>query len=237
MWESLALIGGQAISSLVNSILGQKTARQNTERTIQGQKELAEYAYSKDLEMWNRQNQYNLPLNQMQRFKDAGLNPNLVFSKGSPGNAQVLPKYNAPTIKYENLPIQVPNLVGTYFDIKTKKANASYLESKANKEEQLAETANLNKHIKAAQLLGKDYVMKLSNFPWIDSTDKNVKYVPWTTSPMFTKQMQELSKTSGQIQLIDTQKRLKEQELELYKLLKGSGALAPWFRMIIGLMR
>lgn len=32
-------------------------------------------------EMWNKQNEYNLPVNQLQRIKAAGLNPNLVFGQ------------------------------------------------------------------------------------------------------------------------------------------------------------
>lgn len=43
-----------------------------------------------DLDMWNRQNQFNSPEAQMQRFKDAGLNPNLIYGQGNPGNAQGL---------------------------------------------------------------------------------------------------------------------------------------------------
>lgn len=38
--------------------------------------------------MWDRQNEYNLPSAQMQRFKDAGLNPNLIYGQGTAGNAE-----------------------------------------------------------------------------------------------------------------------------------------------------
>lgn len=40
-----------------------------------------------NLDMWNRANVYNSPASQMQRFKDAGLNPNLIYSKGTAGQA------------------------------------------------------------------------------------------------------------------------------------------------------
>lgn len=33
--------------------------------------------------MWNRQNQYNLPINQMARLKEAGINPNLAFGSAA----------------------------------------------------------------------------------------------------------------------------------------------------------
>lgn len=37
-------------------------------------------------ELIDYQNQYNTPVNQMQRFADAGLNPNLIYGMGSNGN-------------------------------------------------------------------------------------------------------------------------------------------------------
>ena len=40
------------------------------------------------LDMWERQNAYNTPSKQMQRLKDAGLNPALMYGQGNVGNAQ-----------------------------------------------------------------------------------------------------------------------------------------------------
>lgn len=34
----------------------------------------------------DKYNEYNTPLNQMKRFKEAGLNPHLIYGQGSPGN-------------------------------------------------------------------------------------------------------------------------------------------------------
>ena len=39
------------------------------------------------LEMWGKNNAYNTPQMQMERFKAAGLNPHLIYGQGSPGNA------------------------------------------------------------------------------------------------------------------------------------------------------
>jgi len=39
------------------------------------------------IEFWNMQNEYNSPQAQMKRFQDAGLNKNLVYSQGNPGNS------------------------------------------------------------------------------------------------------------------------------------------------------
>lgn len=37
--------------------------------------------------MWNLQNEYNKPINQMRRYEEAGLNPLLIYNQGNPGNA------------------------------------------------------------------------------------------------------------------------------------------------------
>lgn len=49
-----------------------------------------------NLEMWNKQNEYNSPQAQMQRFAEAGLNPNLIYSHGSNGNNAQAAQKNAP---------------------------------------------------------------------------------------------------------------------------------------------
>jgi hypothetical protein len=58
-----------------------------------------------DLEQWQRKNQYNHPLEQMRRLKDAGLNPNLIYgsSPGSAvGNADGIHAGKAPEYKLDN---------------------------------------------------------------------------------------------------------------------------------------
>lgn len=50
---------------------------------------LAKWQYQANLEQWQRENEYNSPAAQMQRYQDAGLNPNLIYgqqnlSAGSP---------------------------------------------------------------------------------------------------------------------------------------------------------
>lgn len=93
-----ALIGLGAAGSIWQ---GQQN-RQNIKDQLAGNMQLAQYAYSKDLEMWNRQNQYNTPQMQMKRYMEAGLNPNMIYGQGSPGNATQLPKFNAPSVDYSS---------------------------------------------------------------------------------------------------------------------------------------
>lgn len=44
------------------------------------------------------QNEYNSPASQMERFRDAGLNPHLIYSQGSAGNQPSATQYESPDI-------------------------------------------------------------------------------------------------------------------------------------------
>lgn len=90
------------------------------------QMKLAEYGYSNDLEMWNKQNQYNTPTAQMERLKAAGLNPALVYGNGAVGNTSgSIPHYNTPTVNRNEARFTAPELlsiINQYQDSKYKSA-------------------------------------------------------------------------------------------------------------------
>lgn len=55
--------------------------------------------------LWNKKNvdamnRYNSPASQMQRYQAAGLNPNLIYGQGTPGNQTVLPEITAPSFSF-----------------------------------------------------------------------------------------------------------------------------------------
>lgn len=70
-------IGGSALLSGITSLFtgssNRKIAREQNDLQIR----LANQKYAKDLEQWNRENEYNSPLAQKQRLLAAGLNPAL----------------------------------------------------------------------------------------------------------------------------------------------------------------
>lgn len=51
-------------------------------------------------DLWREQAAYNTPKNQMLRYQEAGLNPNLVYSQGNPGNMASSPTMQAPKIDF-----------------------------------------------------------------------------------------------------------------------------------------
>lgn len=118
---------GQAIgglAGLASNLIGGFISNRSQDKTARENKELAEYSYSKDLEMWNRTNEYNLPSSQMARLREAGLNPNLVYGSGAAKTeAATMPKYNAPTMDYNYKPMLDPlQALGAFQDFQLRGA-------------------------------------------------------------------------------------------------------------------
>lgn len=130
----LAGLAGSAISAW-----GQRRTNQaNVDNAIQQQ----QMAQNWNLEQWHRQNQYNTPKAQMERFKQAGLNPNLIYGQGSPGNAaQVAPAKSGYAERKNDL-LSFQNLGG----LAASAAQASNIE----KQGQLLEAQALNQASQAA---------------------------------------------------------------------------------------
>lgn len=87
-WTALAAAGVTALSGVANSA---STGKMNKKNRKFSEK------------MWNKQNEYNHPVAQMARLKEAGLNPHLVYgqsSGGTAGNADApkVPEGQAPKI-------------------------------------------------------------------------------------------------------------------------------------------
>lgn len=61
-------------------------------------KKLAEQQNQYNLDMWKMQAEYNSPQAQMQRFSEAGLNPNLIYGQGSNGNMANAPQKVTPQV-------------------------------------------------------------------------------------------------------------------------------------------
>lgn len=92
-WFDLA---GAAIGGLA-SVFGTSQQNRNIDKQIKAQQQenvknrqynlmLAKQQNQWNLEQWNRENAYNDPTAQMQRLRNAGLNPDLVYGSGSAAN-------------------------------------------------------------------------------------------------------------------------------------------------------
>ena len=84
------------LGSIVGSAISGAFGMAGEKLRYENEKELASQQNQYNLDMWRMQNEYNSPAAQMQRFKEAGLNPNLIYGQGSNGNSQTAPHMVTP---------------------------------------------------------------------------------------------------------------------------------------------
>lgn len=79
-----AAIGG--VASGIGTIVGSNKSANAQRATNEANIRLASLQNKWNIEQWQRENAYNSPEAQMQRLKQAGLNPNLAYEKGTVNN-------------------------------------------------------------------------------------------------------------------------------------------------------
>lgn len=91
-------------SGMLGSWIAGRYNKKNVQRTNEAQQKLAEYSYEQQRQMIQEQNEYNSPLAQVQRYQDAGLNPNLMYGNIEAGNQGQIAKYEAPRVETPTAP-------------------------------------------------------------------------------------------------------------------------------------
>lgn len=116
--DTTAQFTGNIISDGLQMIENQKNRRFNHEE--------AELAYQRQIAMMDKQNAYNTPLAQMQRYKDAGLNPNLIVGGQSniSAPAAAAPQAAGANGSISPMPLQTHMLDAALADAQIKKLNA-----------------------------------------------------------------------------------------------------------------
>jgi len=101
-WMGIAAAGIGAAGSLIGGIGKGRKARHEAhlmnERNIAFQQEVNQQNIDWNEKMWDKTNQYNSPLMQMARFKEAGLNPHLIYGQGTIAQQPHEPNLTAPSV-------------------------------------------------------------------------------------------------------------------------------------------
>lgn len=87
-----------ALLGFTGSLIGGVAQENSVTKSILANKELAMYGYDQQKQMIREQNAYNSPAAQVQRYQEAGLNPNLIYGNIDPGNQSQIAKYDRPQI-------------------------------------------------------------------------------------------------------------------------------------------
>lgn len=89
-------LGSQFALNTASGLINQAFAKRNARIQAKYNKELMQYQNELQQQNIDKQNLYNSPAQQMQRYQDAGLNPNLIYGQGSNGNQSSVPSVNSP---------------------------------------------------------------------------------------------------------------------------------------------
>lgn len=114
--------------------LGVFTQAAQNRKSRQFSREMYQRQFDDNIRLWEMQNEYNSPARQMERLKDAGLNPAMMYGKGASAGLASTPK--SPEVKSAQFqapdwsPIgdAVGNSIDKYFDTKIKKAQHDNLQ-------------------------------------------------------------------------------------------------------------
>ena len=125
------------IQNIAGALFGANTARKGQQRTFENNRRLMQMQQRYDKQMYDYQNAYNTPANQMQRLKDAGLNPALMYGQGTTGNASNQPKAQTIPTTFSGLEIAQSAAAGAQLSV----MNAQRRNLEANAALTTAETA------------------------------------------------------------------------------------------------
>lgn len=132
----LGLLLGGLGGGLLQTVSNIFTNRQNVsaqedinKRNIEATRAANDLSRQWSLDDWNRQNAYNSPLQQMNRLREAGLNPALVYGNGAQAATAMVktPTASAPTQEAPRMaPVQTPDIgsvIGQYYQLQSLQAD------------------------------------------------------------------------------------------------------------------
>lgn len=154
-------VGGALLNAglgVVGNFLGNKQAEKNQQK--QNEFNAAEAQKTRDWQemMWNKNNEYNTPLAQVNRLQEAGLNPNLIYGNGTMQNVSPMASSGAQASSTpfndsiaarhaKNFDAMMRGLQTaiTMQELKNKKAEGDNIESNTNKNNAEAEESKQRK--------------------------------------------------------------------------------------------
>ncbi|WNK14801.1 MAG: DNA pilot protein [Microvirus sp.] len=141
-----ATLGGNVLGATINGLFQNHQNKVNYKRSI----EMYERQKADDYSKMSAENAYNSPQQQMQRFKEAGLNPHLIYGNGTSSSTSVhgdSPSHNMPNMPAPQIQPDLGSQgIGAYQNVMVKEAQTDNLKV-------LARVAGQEELLKAAQIL------------------------------------------------------------------------------------
>lgn len=137
----------QMLLGIGSQIVNQTNQAYASRQQQQASMEATRMQYAMEYQQWLRQNEYNLPINQMKRLREAGLNPNLVYGNGTvTGNTTS--NMPVPRVPVYNVPkMTLPDIIGMYQDFRIRNLQTDNLEQQNRIDKANADIAELNRDL------------------------------------------------------------------------------------------
>lgn len=162
-----AILGGASLGSgIFGSIFNSNSQKKANKAQMDFQKEMYERQRADSLADWQMEADYNSPKAQMQRLKDANLNPNLVYGHGADAQMGSVrsssPGSYSPTAPELDLGF-VPQSLGMIYDIQLKDAQKDNLQAARAVQEQdvLLKAAQIQNTLQDVHT--KEFDLKMKN--------------------------------------------------------------------------
>lgn len=167
------IAGGAALGS---AIYGGVSAGKMNKRAVKFQREMFEKQGQRELDYWHMQNQYNLPSEQMQRLKDAGLNPNLVYGSGADAQSAPLKAGGAPSMPAQHSEaIDLSSVAQTALATKQIQANINRTEAETERIRQGTDIGQFE--LQAMQEIGQSRFTKAMEAKTVNATSQDIKSI------------------------------------------------------------
>lgn len=150
MWWSLAAAG-------ISALTGALSARR---------------ANKKNQKLYEETKRYNSPLQQMSRFRAAGLNPNLIYTQKN--EAGPAPAWQSPNFDFSSI-ANVPNELNTYQNIKESESRVDNLKQQNKLLDSQILSMNIQNYFDA-QIKPRELAFLNKQ---IDQIDKNIANIDW----------------------------------------------------------
>lgn len=116
---------GSGIGALSNIYTNQQNIRyqqQANEQNIQLQREINQQNIDEQWKMWEATNKYNSPVEQMARYRAAGLNPNLIYGQSNTAQSMNVGTASAPQVQSKKVDYnQMASIASSYLSLLSQK--------------------------------------------------------------------------------------------------------------------
>lgn len=124
-----ALAGG--LLGIGSNLLGNRSIAKQNQLSQKFSREMYDKQFEDNIKLWNMQNAYNDPRAQMERLRNAGLNPNLVYggsSGGAAGTAGSIASTDHMPAEFRSAQFtEAASSINQYFDLAIKQAQVNNL--------------------------------------------------------------------------------------------------------------